>query len=140
MIKTVIDKEESLPKENTTGSLKETPAEPAPQSSNTQPKRVVDSQIQTIIHRNRESAKIENVHPTVAQIEDMHFYNINTKMELRRMERHTKTLIKDTKETQELFEKLEKKEVETLSQKNPQNLNSSVTLHMRFSSNATWRR
>jgi hypothetical protein len=108
LIKTVIDKEESLPKENTTGSLKETPAEPAPQSSDTQPKRVVDSQIQTIIHRNRESAKIENVHPTVAQIEDMHFYNINTKMELRRMEHHTKTLIKEAKETQELFEKLEK--------------------------------
>jgi hypothetical protein len=108
LIKTVIDKEESLPKENTTGSLKETPAEPAPQSSDTQPKRVVDSQIQTIIHRNRESAKIENVHPTVAQIEDMHFYNINTKMELRHMEHHTKTLIKEAKETQELFEKLEK--------------------------------
>jgi hypothetical protein len=101
LIKTVIDKEESLPKENTTGSLKETPAEPAPQSSDTQPKRVVDSQIQTIFHRNRESAKIENVHPTVAQIEDMHFYNINTKMELRRMEHHTKTLIKEAKETQE---------------------------------------
>ena len=103
-----MNKEESSPKEKAAGSPKEKSAEPAPQPSDTQPKRVVDSQIQTIFHRNRESAKIENVHPTVAQIEDMHFYNINTKMELRRMEHHTKTLIKEAKETQELFEKLEK--------------------------------
>jgi hypothetical protein len=38
----------------------------------------------------------------------MHFYNINTKMELRRMEHHTKTLIKKAKEMQELFDTLEK--------------------------------
>ena len=103
-----MNKEESSPKEKAAGSPKEKSAEPAPQPSYTQSKRVVDSQIQTIIHRNRESAKIKNACPSVAQIEDMHFYNINIKMELRRMEHHIKTLIKEAKETQELFEKLEK--------------------------------
>jgi hypothetical protein len=107
-----MNKEESLLKENATDSPKEPSKEPSaasvPQSSDTQPKRIVDSQIQTIIHRNREPAKTKNAYPTVAQIEDMHFYNINTKMELRCMEHHTRTLIKEAKETQELFETLAK--------------------------------
>ena len=94
-----MNKEESSPKEKAAGSPKEKSAEPAPQPSDTQPKRVVDSQIQTIIHRNRESAKIKNAYPSVAQIEDMHFYNINIKMDFRRMEHHIKTLIKEAKET-----------------------------------------
>ena len=38
----------------------------------------------------------------------MHFYDINIKMELRRMEHHMKTLNKEARETQELFEKLGK--------------------------------
>ncbi len=38
----------------------------------------------------------------------MHFYDINIKMELRCMVHQFKTLIKESKETQELFEKLEK--------------------------------
>jgi len=38
----------------------------------------------------------------------MHFYDIDIKMELRRMEHHMKTLNKEARETQELFEKLEK--------------------------------
>jgi len=135
-----MNKEESSPKEKAAGSPKEKSAEPAPQPSDTQPKRVVDSQIQTIIHRNRESAKIKNAYPIVAQNEDMHFYNINIKMELRRMEHHIKTLIKEAKETQELFEKLEKERSGNFGQKTLQNLNSSVTLHIESSSNAAWRR
>jgi len=38
----------------------------------------------------------------------MHFYDINIKMELKRMEHHMETLNKEARETQELFEKLEK--------------------------------
>jgi hypothetical protein len=108
LIKTVMNREESSSKESAADSPKETSADSSLQPSNTQPKRVVDSQIQTIIHRSRESTNSRNVHPTIAQIEDMHFYNINTRMELGRMEHHIKTLIKEAKKTQELFEKLEK--------------------------------
>jgi hypothetical protein len=79
LIKTVRGKEESLPKENTAGSPKETSAEPAPQPSDTQPKRVVNSQIQTIIHRNRESTKTKNAHPTIAQIEASIFTTLTSK-------------------------------------------------------------
>ena len=109
--KTVINQEESLPQESKIDSPKDPPKEPlaapVPQPSDTQPKRIVESQLRTVIHRNREPARNKNAHPSIAQIEEMHFYNINTKMELRRREHHTRTLIKEAKDTQELFEALE---------------------------------
>jgi hypothetical protein len=108
LLKTVMNREESSPKKTSAESPNETSADSLSQPSDTQPKKVVDFQIQTKIHRKRESTKPRNVHSTIAQIEDMHFYDINIKMELRCMEHQFKTLIKESKETQELFEKLEK--------------------------------
>ncbi len=90
------------------GSPKETTAEPAPQSSDIQHEKVADSQTKTTAYRIRESPKQRNTLLTIAQIEDMHFYDISIKMELRHMEHQTKIFIKEAKETQELFMKLEK--------------------------------
>ncbi len=101
----------SLPQKGQTDSPKEPSKEPlaapVPQSFDTQPKRIVESQLQTVTYRNREPTRNRNAHLTIAQIEEMHFYNVNTKMELRRLEHHTRTLIKEAKDTQELFKALE---------------------------------
>ena len=75
--------------------------------------KVADSQTKPAAYRMRESPKQRNAHLTIAQIEDMHFYEISIKMELRHMEHQTKIFIKEAKETQELFMKLEKERAES---------------------------
>jgi len=101
----------SLPQEGPADLPKEPPKEPlvapAPQSSDLQPKKIVEPQFQTTIHRNRELTRIKNAHLPIVQIEGLHFYNISTKMEIRRLEHQTRTLIKEAKDTQELFKTLE---------------------------------
>jgi hypothetical protein len=109
--KTVTNQEMSLPQESKTDSPKEPPKEPlvapVPQPSDIQPKRIVEPQFQTTTYRNRELTRNRNAHLSITQIEGMHFYNIKTKMELRRLEHQTRTLIKEAKDMQELFKALE---------------------------------
>ena len=109
--KVTINQEVSLPQEGPADLPKEPPKEPlvapAPQSSDLQPKKIVEPQFQTTIYRNREQTRNKNAHLPIIQIEGLHFYNISTKMEIRRLEHQTRTLIKEAKDTQELFKTLE---------------------------------